>query len=116
MPFIAMIYIFFHAHAFKHQHSPDTQQDLLFEAVLPVASIKGVCNGAVVFGVHLIVCVQEVKGYSAYIDTPDISMHNIVHVRNVNDQLVSILIKLFHQGQGIEVLCLIIGDLLSVNA
>ena len=43
-------------------------------------------------------------------------MNLIVCVRHVNYEGIAVLVELAHEGKSIEVLCLILGNLLSVHA
>ena len=47
MTLIAVVNILLDAQLLQHEHTTDTQQNLLLEAVLPVATIESVGDGAV---------------------------------------------------------------------
>ena len=52
---VAVIDIFLDAQFLQRQHSADTQKNLLFDTVLPVAAVKLVRDLAVPFAVQLVV-------------------------------------------------------------
>ena len=115
MSFVAVVYVFADAQTLECQHTADTQQDFLFEAVFPVATIKLMCDGAVELAVHVVVRIEQVKCDSAHIDTPYVGVYVVVQIGYVNHQVLSVLIEHLVDGQLSEVLGLVVGNLLSVH-
>ena len=112
---VTVIDILLDAKLLQQQHTTDTKQNLLLQTVLPVTTIESVGNGFVELRVHIIVCIKQIQLHTAYIYTPYISVNLIVVVRYVDHQRITILVKLTLDRQRTEVLCLIVGNLLSVH-
>ena len=94
MTFVAVIDIFLDAQLLQQQHTTNTQQNLLLQAVLPVATIKTVGDGLVKVRVHLVVSVQQIELHTTNVNTPNVSMNLIVSIRYINYQRITVLIKL----------------------
>ena len=113
---VAMVDVFLDAQLLEHEHTTDTEQDLLLQTVLPVATIERVGDGAVKLRVHLVVGVEQVELHTTNVNLPNVSMNLIVHVRHIHNNGVAVLIEHALDGQRVEVLCVIVGYLLSVHA
>ena len=116
MTFVAMVNAFRDTELLQCQNTADTQQDLLLETILPVTAIERVGDGFVELGVHLVVRIEQIQLDAAYIDTPHIGMHLIVHVGNVHDNGIAVGVKLPLYGKRVEVLRVVLGYLLAVHA
>ncbi len=116
MSLVAMIDVLLDAEFLECQHTADTEQNLLFQTVLPVATIKCMGYWLVKLGVHVVVGVEQIERNTTYINTPNVCMHLIVHIRNINNQWLAILIKLTDNWERVEVLCLVVCYLLAVHA
>ena len=116
MTLVAMIELLLDAKLLEHQHATHTEQDLLLQTVLPVTAIKAVGDGLVKLRVHIVVGIKEIELDTSYIDLPDERMNLIVHVRHIHDNLVAVLVHHALNRQRVEVLCIILGDLLTVHA
>ena len=112
---VAVVDIFLDAQLLQQQHTTNTQQNLLLQAVLPVATIQGVGDGLVELRVHLVVGIQQIEAYATYIHTPYISMHLIIGVRHVNHHRIAVAIQLALDGQRTKVLCLVVSHLLTIH-
>ena len=115
MTFVAVIDIFLDAELLQQQHTADTEQNLLFQTVLPVSAIEGMGNRFVVVGVHLVIGVQQIEVDTSYIHSPHVGIYVIVHVRYLDHQRFTILVELAHNGQRTEVLGLVVSNLLTVH-
>ena len=87
----------------------------MLHAIFPVAAVEGVGDAAVVFGVHLVVGVEQVERNATHIDAPDERMHRVIGERNVDNDLIAVLIEYALDGHAIEVLRFVIRNLLSVH-
>ena len=96
---VAMIDVFLDAELLQQQHTTDTQQNLLFQTVLPVTTIERVCDGLVEVGVHFIVGIEQVQLHTTDVHTPYVSVNHIIGVRNVNNQRIAVLVHLTLDGQ-----------------
>ena len=112
---VAMIDVLLDAQLLEEQHTADAQENLLLEAVLPVTAIKSMGDGLVELGVHLVVGVKKIELHTADVDAPNVCMHLIVHIWNVDDHRRAVLVHLLLNWQRTEVLCFVVGNLLSVH-
>ena len=115
MSLVAVINVLLDTQLLQRQDTADTQQDFLLQTVLPVATIQLVGDAAVELAVQVIVRIQQIERHAAHIDTPYVGMHIVIQVRNVDDDLLAILIQHAVDGQLTEVLSLIVGNLLTVH-
>ena len=115
MSFITVINIFLDAQCFQSQDTTDTQQDFLFQTVFPVAAIKLVSDRTVEFAVHFIIRIKQIQRNTSNIHTPYVCMNKIIKIRNVNYQRLTIGIHYAFNRKLTEVLCLVVGNLLSIH-
>ena len=114
--FVAVVNVFLDTELLEHEHTADAKEDLLLQAVFPIATIKGVGDGLVKLRVHVIVGVEQIELHTTYVDLPHKGMDLIVHVGHVDDNLVAVLIEHTLDRKRIEILGIIVGNLLSVHA
>ena len=115
MALVAVVDVFLDAKLLQGQYATDTEQDFLLQTVLPVAAIEAVGDGLVVVAVHLVVGVEQIELDAAHIDTPYVRVYHIISIGHVNHHRLSVLVELALNGQMGEILCLILGNLLSVH-
>ena len=115
MSFVAVIDVFLDSKLLQQQHTTDTKENLLLESVLPVATIECVGNRTVEFGVHFVIGIEQIEADTTDIDTPYIGMYHVICIRYIYNQRIAVFIKLTDNGQGVEVLCIVVGNLLSFN-
>ena len=113
---VAVVDVLLDAESLQSEHTTDTEQYLLLQTVLPVASIERVGDRTVELRVQFVVSIEQIERYTTNVHTPNVSVNLIVNVRNRNNQWVSVFVELAFQGQSVEVLRLIVGNLLSVHA
>ena len=112
---VTVVDILLDAQLLQQQHTTDTQQNLLLQAVLPVATIQAVGDRLVKLRVHIVVGIQQIQLYTTHVYTPNISVNLVVSVRHINNHRVTILIQLTLDRQRAKVLCLVVGHLLSLH-
>ena len=115
MSLVAVVDVLLDAQLLQRQHASDAQQDLLLQAVLPVAAIERVGDGLVELGVHLVVGVEQIELDASDVHTPHVCVYHIVRIGHVDHHRLSVLVELAHNGQVGEVLCLVFSNLLSVH-
>ena len=115
MSFVAVVNVLRDAEFFQGENATDTEQVFLLHAIFPVAAVEGVGDAAIVFGVHLVVGVEQVERNAAHIDAPDERMHRVIGERNVDNYLIAVFIKYALDGHAIKVLRFVIRNLLSVH-
>ena len=113
--FVAVVDVLADAEFLEHEHAADAEEVFLLEAVLPVAAVEGVGDFAVELGVHLVVGVEEVELDAAYVDLPYVGVDLVVGEGHVDDDLVALGVEEALNGEGVEVLGLVVGDLLAVH-
>ena len=115
MSFVTVVYVFLDTQLLQQQHTADTQQNFLFQTIFPVTTIQLVSDRTVELTVHFIICIQQIQRYTTYIDSPYVCMYVIVQIRYV--QYHRLVVFIFHtfQRQAAEVLCLVVGNLLSIH-
>ena len=108
-----MINVLLDTQFLQRQHTADTQQDLLFDTVLPVSAVELVGDLAVPFAVQLVVRVQQIQVHTAYSHLPQVCLHHATRVRHLDHHVRAV--RLFHlrNRQVGEVLRLVVGDLLA---
>ena len=108
-----MIYILLDAQFLECQHTTDTEQDLLFDTVLPVASIELVGDLTIPFAIELIIGIQQIQVHAAYGYLPEVCFDGATRIRNLDHHIRPVLF--FHLGnrQVVEVLRLVVRDLLA---
>ena len=72
-------------------------------------------NRTVELRVHVVVGIEQIELDTADIHTPYKCVYLIVAVRNIHDHLIAVLVQFTLDGQGIEILCVVFGNLLSVH-
>ena len=115
MSLVAVVNILLDAELLQGEDTTDTEEILLLHAVFPVAAVEGVGDAAVVFGVHLVVGVEQIEGNATDIDAPDERMYREVGERYVDYNLIAIGIQHTLDGHAVEVLRFVVGNLLSVH-
>ncbi len=113
---VAMVQLLLDAELLQHQHATHAEQDLLLQAVLPVATVEAVGDGLVKLRVHVVVGVEEIELDTADVDHPHEGVNLVVHVRHVHDHLVAVLVEHALDRQGVEVLGVVFGYLLTIHA
>ena len=99
MTLVTVVDILLNAQLLQQEHTADTQENLLLQTVLPVATIECVGNRLVKLGVHIIVGIQQIQGDTTHVDTPYISMNLVVHIGNIHHHRVTVGIQLTLDGQ-----------------
>ena len=87
----------------------------MLQTVLPIAAVKLVSDGTVELAVHLVVRIEQIKGDTAYVHSPKISMYVVIQVRNIDYNLLSVFVQYAVERQLAEVLGFVVGNLLSVH-
>ncbi|MPN32602.1 hypothetical protein SDC9_180082 [bioreactor metagenome] len=116
MSLITMIYVFLNAQRFQGEYTSDTQQDFLFQTVLPIAAIQLMSDRAVELAIHFIVRIEQIQGYAPHIYFPHISMYYIIDIGNIYHKRLSVRIIHPFQRKRTKILCFVISNLLSVNS
>ena len=114
--FVAVIELAADAEFLEHQHAADTEKIFLLDAVLPVAAIELVGDRAVELAVHVEIGVEEIEFHAADVDTPYVAVDDASGVGHLEDHRLSVVVEHLLDGELVEVLSLIIGDLLTVDA
>ena len=115
MTLVAVIDILLDTHLLQCEHTTDTEQDLLLQAVLPVTTVERVSDRTVELRVHIIICIQEIQLDTTYVHLPYVCMNLIVCVRHINYQWVTILIIYSLDRERVEVLSIIVSNLLTIH-
>ena len=115
MSLIAMIYLLLYTQFLKEKYTTYTKQDFLFQAVFPITSIQSMCNRTIIFRVHLIIRIKKIESYSTYIGLPNKCMNHVIHIWNINNYLISILVQSLGYRKRIEVLSIVISNLLTIH-
>ncbi len=114
--FVCVIYLRLDAEFLEREHTADTEQILLLDTVFPVTAIELVGDGTVKLAVHVKVCVEQIELHAAHIHTPDVAVDDAVVIRHLKYHGVAVLLKHLLDGELVEVLGLVVGYLLAVDA
>ena len=110
-----MVDVFFDAKFLEHQHTSNAEQIFLFDAVFPIAAVKGMGDIAVAFLVKHIVGVHEIELHATYVYTKDCNMNCTPWERYFNEDLVAVFVEFANDRNTVEVLGLVVCNLLSVH-
>ena len=114
--FVAVIDILLDTELLQHQHTTDTQEDFLLQAVFPVATIKLVSDRTVEFAVHFIICIEQIQRHTTYVYSPYICMYIIVQIRNIDYHRLTVFVHYAVNWQATEVLSVIVSNLLAIHS
>ena len=113
MALVAVIDIGLDAEFVEGEHTAYTQQDLLLDTVLPVATVELVRDLAIPLGVHIVVGIEQVEEDTAHVDLPQIGVYKTVGIGHIDYHRAAVLVTNLRDRQVVEVLCLVVGDLLT---
>ncbi len=71
---------------------------------------------AVILAVHVEVGVEQVEFHAADVDTPDMAVDDSSGVGNLEDHGLAVVVEHLLDGELVEVLSLVVGNLLAVDA
>ncbi len=114
MAFVGMIYLGMYAEFLECEDTADTEQIFLLDTVLPVAAIELVGDGTVKLTVHVEVSVEQIQAHAPDIDTPNVAVDYAVMIRYLQYHGMAVLFGYLLDGELVEVLRLIVGNLLTV--
>ena len=103
MTLVAVVYILGDTHSLEGEHTTDTEQDLLLEAVLPVTTIELEGDRTVELRVEFVVGVEEVQGHTTYLHLPYVCIYLIVDVGDSYHEGLAVLVHHALQGEVGEV-------------
>ena len=112
---VAMIYLLCDAELLQSEDTTDTEKDFLLQTVLPVTTIEGVSDRTVIVRVHIIISIEQIEFYTTYVSLPYEGMNHVVHIRNINNHLIAVLIESTCDRQGCEILSIIVSYLLTIH-
>jgi hypothetical protein len=69
-----MINFFLDSQFLQSKHTANTEQNLLLQTILPVATIERVSDGTIVVGVHLVIGIKQIKLDTTYINLPNVGI------------------------------------------
>ena len=115
MSFVAVVNLFGDAQFFQHQHTADTEHNLLFQTIFPIAAIELVRDGTIPLAVHLHVGVEQIERHAPYSHAPNVGIHRTSGIRHFDHQRLAIFVLHLRDGQTVEVLRLVVGHLLTVH-
>ena len=103
MTLVTVVNVLSDTHSLECEHTTDTEEDLLLEAVLPVTTIELEGDGAVKLRVELVVSVEQVQGHTTYLYLPYVSVNLIVDVGHSYYEGLAVLVHHALQGEVGEV-------------
>ena len=113
--FVAVINIFLDTQAFEHENTAYAEQILLFHAVFPVATVKLIGDGTVILAVEFQIGIHEVERHSTHIYTPNVGIDNTAGIGYFENNGVTVFIDNLFDGELVEVLGFVVGQLLAVH-
>ena len=87
----------------------------MLDAVFPVATIELVSDWTVPFAIQVDVGVEQIELHTTNIHTPDVSENGAARVRHFKNHLLASFIKNRLDWKLVEVLCLVVSDLLTIE-
>ena len=112
---VAVVNLLLDAELLQSQCTTDSEQDFLLQSVFPLATIEGVGDGLVELRVHLVVSIQQVELDTTHVHLPEVSVNHVIHVGNLHHYGVTPVVHDALNGQGVEILCLVVSYLLSLD-
>ena len=113
--FVAVVNVLGDAQLLEGEHTTDTEQVFLLQTVFPVATIEGVGDTAVVLRVHFVVRVKQVELDTTHVHLPEGGIDGEVGVGHFHDNLIAVGIEHALNGQTVEILRFVVGNLLAVH-
>ena len=113
MALVAVINVFLNAEFLKSEGTTDTKENLLLDAVFPIATIELVRDRAIPLGVEFIVSVKQIELDAANAHFPEIRIYGAAGIRHFHNEVRAISILYLTKREVIEVLCLVVGNLLT---
>ena len=110
---VAVVNLLFDTYGTECADTTDTEQQLLFQTVLPVAAVEVVSDAAIVLAVELVVGVEQVEVGTSYLALPDTGGNHTAGHCNLNAYPRAIGVTNGRDGEFVEVLCLVGCLLLS---
>ena len=115
MALVAVVDLLLDAELLECEYTADTEENLLLQTVLVVATIESVSNRAVELRVHIVVCIEQVELDATNVHSPYVCVNLIAHVRYVNNHRLAVLVEHALYWQRVEVLSVVLSDLLTVH-
>ena len=112
---VAVVEVGLDAQFVQHQDTADAQQVLLFHTVFPVTAVELVGDGAVPLAVRVEVGIEQIEFDTTHVDTPDVGIDDAAGVGNFEYHGATVFLGHLLDGQLIEVLSLVVGNLLAVH-
>ena len=112
---VAVVEVGLDAELVEHYDAADAEHVFLLDAVLPVAAVEGVCDLAVPLRVAVEVGVEQVELHAAHVDTPHVRVDDASGVGHLEHHRLAVVAEHGLDGQLVEVLRLVVGDLLAVD-
>ena len=113
--FVCVVEVGFNAEFLEHENTPDTEQIFLFDTVFPVASIEFMGDLTVPLRVLVEVCVEQIEVHAAHVDAPDVAIDDASRIGHLKDERLPVFAKHRLDGELVEVLAFVVGDLLAVD-
>ena len=115
--FVHVVDVLRDAEAVEEEHTTDTEEVLLLHAVLPVAAIELVRDGAVPFAILWDVSVEEVEADTADVDLPDVAVYSVTSIGYLEDERrLPVFFEDLLDGKLSEVLSFVVRLLLAFGA
>ena len=109
---VAVVNLLLDAHLAQSTDTTDTEQDLLLQTVLPIATIEVVGDRTVLIEVQLVVGVEQVEIGTTYLALPNTCSQRTARQSDLNAYPVTLLVTNCRDRQLVEVLSLV-SSLLS---
>ena len=94
----------------------DAQEVFLLDAVLPVAAVELMGDDAVELAVHVEVGIHQIELHAAHVHAPYVAIYYTSGIWHFENHGTAVLFEHLLDGQLIEVLGLVVGNLLAVDA
>ena len=112
---VAVVDIVLDAQLAQGADTADAEQNLLLEAVLPVAAVEVVGNLAVLLEVGLVVRIEQVEVRAAHLALPDACRERAAREGDGHDDPAAVFVTHGRDGQLVEVLSLVGGLLRTLG-
>ncbi len=116
MAFVCVVDGVVDAEFLESEHTADAEEIFLLDTVFPVTAVELVGDGTVPFAVHVEVGVEKIELHAAYVHTPDVAVDDTAGERYFKNHRMAVAVGHLFDGELVEVLRLVVGDLLSVDA
>ena len=114
--FVAVIKFLVDTKFLECKHTTNTEHNLLFDTVFPIATIELVSDLTVKFAIEFHICIEKEQRHTTYLSFPYVSINHAVWIRHFYDYRVTSFVFHLSDRKVAELLWFVVSNLLTINA